>query len=307
MSIDYHRRMLADGIRNDAFARALKQVIVPGKTTVADIGAGTGILGFLAAKLGAKKVYLYEQGPVIEVARKLASENRLRNCMFVHHHSTRVRRPPHVDLVICETLGNFAYEENILESLDDAKRFLKASGGTIMPSGITQYAAPLIDDRLWRELIAWRKIGFGLAFDAAEDATLNNVYVRTVQEKDLLGEPQEWDRVLFPGKNGSIRKGDLSWEIDRDAAVYGFALWWEATLVPGIALSTSPLDPPTHWEQIILPLRAPLRVRARDRVRLGIASDSRWQTGINVQWQATHLRSGRMLTRQAYDMQKGML
>ena len=40
--------------------RRCRSVIVKGKTTVADIGAGTGFLGFLAAKLGALRVDLYE-------------------------------------------------------------------------------------------------------------------------------------------------------------------------------------------------------------------------------------------------------
>ena len=61
MRIEYHRTLLADRVRNAAFHEALRRVIVKGKTTVADIGAGTGFLGFLAAKLGAKRVDFYER------------------------------------------------------------------------------------------------------------------------------------------------------------------------------------------------------------------------------------------------------
>ena len=71
MRIEYHRTLLADRVRNDAFYAALRSVIVPGKTTVADIGAGTGFLGFLAAKLGAARVDLYETGDIAELARRL--------------------------------------------------------------------------------------------------------------------------------------------------------------------------------------------------------------------------------------------
>ena len=56
MRIEYHRTLLADRVRNAAFHAALQRVIVAGKTTVADIGAGTGFLGFMAAKLGAARV-----------------------------------------------------------------------------------------------------------------------------------------------------------------------------------------------------------------------------------------------------------
>ena len=50
MSIEFHRRMLADRVRHDAFRAALKHAIVPGKSAVADIGAGTGVLAIAAAK-----------------------------------------------------------------------------------------------------------------------------------------------------------------------------------------------------------------------------------------------------------------
>ena len=53
-------------VRNAAFHEALARVIRKGETTVADIGTGTGFLGFLAAKLGAKRVDMYETAEVAE-------------------------------------------------------------------------------------------------------------------------------------------------------------------------------------------------------------------------------------------------
>src|SRR5262249_21141693 len=71
MRIEYHRTLLADRVRDGAFFAALKQRVVPGTSTVADIGAGTGFLGFLAAGLGAKRVDLYEAAEIAALARKL--------------------------------------------------------------------------------------------------------------------------------------------------------------------------------------------------------------------------------------------
>ena len=93
MRIEYHRTLLADRVRNAAFHAALQRVIVQGETTVADIGAGTGFLGFLAAKLGAKRVDLYETAEIAAVARKLLSHNRLANCRIAQVHSTDVAEP----------------------------------------------------------------------------------------------------------------------------------------------------------------------------------------------------------------------
>ena len=121
MRIEYHRTMLADRVRNEAFYAALKRVIVPGKTTVADIGCGTGLLGFMAAKLGAKRVYLLETAEIAAVAKKLARHNDIRNIELVPAHSTEVDPPNRVDVVVSETLGNYPFEENIIEMLADAR------------------------------------------------------------------------------------------------------------------------------------------------------------------------------------------
>src|SRR5262245_47884966 len=161
MRIEYHRTLLADAARNAAFHAALSRLIVKGETTVADIGAGTGFLGFLAARLGARRVDLYEAAGVASVARKLLRHNRLRNCHLFEMHSTEVIEPERVDLIVCETLGNYAFEESIVETLNDARvRFLKP-GGTIVPSGVRQYMCPVVSDRFLAELSAWDDVGYG--------------------------------------------------------------------------------------------------------------------------------------------------
>src|SRR5262249_28382748 len=155
MRIEYHRTLLADRVRNAAFHAALARVIVKGETTVADIGAGTGFLGFLAAKLGAKRVDLYEAAEVAEVARRLLRRNRLANCRIAKAHSTEVASPERVDVVVCETLGNYPFEENIIDTLNDAHaRFLKP-GGLIIPASVEQFVCPVTAERLYRELTVW--------------------------------------------------------------------------------------------------------------------------------------------------------
>ena len=53
--------MALDEVRNRAYAQALRRVITP-ESVVLDLGAGLGTLGLLAAKLGARRVYLVENG-----------------------------------------------------------------------------------------------------------------------------------------------------------------------------------------------------------------------------------------------------
>ncbi len=76
--ISDHRAMVFDAWRNQAYLRALEKVVTPA-TTVMDLGAGLGVHGLNAARLGAARVLLVEPAPVVEVARQIAADNQLHN------------------------------------------------------------------------------------------------------------------------------------------------------------------------------------------------------------------------------------
>lgn len=304
MSIEYHRRLLADRARNRALHKALKSVIRPGETTVADVGAGTGFLGFLAGRLGAKNVYLYERGAIHGLSLRLARRNRISRCEFLPEHSTLVLDAPKVDVVVSETLGNFAYEENIIETLADARRFLNP-GGTVIPRRVECFVAPVVSDRWYRPLRAWDRVGFGLDFSAARDMSLNNMYVHRIRAGALLSGPKcarRWDTVDFGRRNGGLRRGTVNWRMERAVTVYGLAMWWHAELVPGVELTTSPFAPRTHWEQLYLPVKEPIALKRGEELATTIRSDSRAGHGVYVDWRFIWPGGAQHL-----DMRRGMI
>lgn len=312
MRIEYHRTLIADRIRNAAFQAALATVIRKGETTVADIGAGTGLLGLMAAKLGAREVFLYETAEVAGVAARILKANRARNCHLMPCHSMEMQDPPRVDVVVSETLGNYPFEENIIETMNDARqRFLKP-GGVMIPGRLAQYVAPVLGERIWRELSQWDDVGGGLDFGVAKAMSCNNIYVRALKPAELLDKGAsavKWDEIDFSrGRNRSSRKGEASWRVDRAVTVYGFATWWVAELVPGISLSTAPDAPGTHWEQLYYPLLTPMRIDAGEQVGVALRSRSSSEAGTHIAWTVTHLDAkGRARERQALDLDKGYL
>lgn len=308
--IELHRKLLGDRVRNRAFYNALKAVIVKGQTTIADIGSGTGFLSFLACALGAKECVLYDYADILDVSREIAKANRIGNCRFIKRHSTDVRRGPNVDVVISETLGNYALEENIVETLSDAKRFLKP-GGIVIPVSIEQCIAPVTSPRILEEIDIWNGIGYGLDFSRAREISLNNMYVKRVRQSDLLDQAdavRKWDIVDFRKDNASIREATVQWRVGRGVRVYGFALWWDAELVRGIHLTTSPSSPRTHWDQIFLPVVEPIVLKRGERLTVDLKSDSRMQVKINLSWRvrAFDVR-GTLRASMSLDMRKGHL
>lgn len=285
--IELQMKLLGDTARNDAFYRALKAVIKPGQSTMADIGSGTGFLCFIAEKLGAKTCYGYESdAEIFSLSKKLATENKIKKCKFYNMHSVDVTSPPKVDIVVSETLGNYALEENIIETLRDAKRFLKP-GGIILPQKLTQYIAPVINPQAYEKINVWDDVGYGITMKSAKKDALANMYVQTFQRSDLLTQADAikiWDEIDFASNESSIRKSKVEWELTSPQTVYGFAVWWNAALIPGVHLSTGILDVPTHWEQIFFPLINPIKIKKGEHLIAEIASDSRYSIGIHVTW-----------------------
>lgn len=311
MRIEYHRTLIADRIRNQAFHDALARVIRRGETTVADIGAGTGLIGLMAARLGAREVLLYEAAEVAGVAAATIKTNRARACHLMPCHSTEMEDPPRVDVVVSETLGNYAFEENIIDTLADARlRHLK-DGGVMIPARIRQLAVPVIVERIHRELTVWDEVGFGLDLADAREMSLNNVYVRSFAADELLEggrAAKVWDTVTLGSDKKSARRGEVSWTPAAAQTVYGFAYWWEADLIDGITLSTAPDAPRTHWEQLYFPLKAPMAVAAGETVLLTLRSRSSEEAGTHLAWTAVHFdRDGASKARQAMDLDKGWI
>ena len=309
MRIEYHRTLIADVKRNDAFRRALASVIKPGATTVADIGAGTGLMALMAAKLGAREVFLYEAAEVAGVAAKVLKANRARNCHLIPCHSTEMQDPPKVDVVVSETLGNYPFEEHIIETLADARRRFLKPRGTMIPRALTQFVAPVVTDRIHRELSAWDGCGFDLSVPKA--MSLNNIYVRTLAPKDLLesgASAAAWDTIDFRAANRSSRRGEARWRLAAPAMIFGFATWWRVELAAEIALSTAPGSPRTHWEQLYFPLLEPIEAKPGETVGVELRSRTSHASGTHVAWTATQSDAkGRELARQSLNLDKGFL
>lgn len=306
--IELHRKLLGDTGRNHAFHAALKQVITPGTTTVADLGAGTGFLSFLARQLGARHCHLIEYSEALGLAQQLARANGITGLQFTNAHSGEINNPPRVDLVMSETLGNYALEEGLLETLVDARRYLKP-GGMIMPCRLQQFVAPISDPTLQREIDLWGNVGFDLNLDAARVVGLNNLYVRRVLPAQLGAPGACWDDLDFSPKAPpplSRRQQKVSFS-PAPQTVHGLALWWVCTLVPGVSISTAPDAAPTHWDQVYLPLLEPITLQQGDELQVTLTSDTRPDVGLRLQWRVTHQRVGQRVSEQSLDSFRGRL
>lgn len=305
--LELQRKLLGDRVRNAAFHKALKNSILPGKSVVLDVGSGTGFLSFLAEKLGAKECWLIESGEVGMLAERLAAANGMGKCRFVHAHSDDVPLPKG-DVIVSETLGNYALEEGIIGTMNGAREYLK-KGGAMIPCSVQQFACPVTSPRLQKEIDIW-KVGYGIDMAAARRVSLQNMYVKTIKKTDLMDSgkaARAWDDVDFSVENEDVREGTMQWKIKKTVIVHGIAVWWESMLSPGVKLSTSPLAKPTHWEQIYLPLLEPVTCTSGDILRVTIASDTSPEIRIRLRWTTELIRKGKPSSTQESDTQEGLM
>lgn len=304
--LELQRKLLGDRLRNDAFRAALKKVIKPSKSIVLDIGSGTGFLSFLAEQLGAKECWLVESGDVAVLAERLAADNNMKRCRFVHAHSDDVPLPK-ADVIVSETIGNYALEEGIIGTMNGARAYLK-KGGVMIPRSLSQFACPVVSARVQRDIDIWN-VGYGLDFSSVREINLQNMYVKTLRKNDLLAAgkaAKKWDDIDFTKENDDVRTAVLEWKLSKKTTIHGIALWWESTLVPSVNISTSPLSKPTHWEQIYLPLLQPVRCSCGDTFRLELVSDTSREARIRLRWTSELVRSGRLESSQCQDTLEGL-
>lgn len=128
----WHIPMLNDVERNDFYKKMINRH-VKGKM-VFEIGTGVGLLAIMAAEAGATHVHTCEMNELMYLlAYRNISRSKYKDKITLHFGSSRDLKlgehiPEQVDIILSEILSNDIIAEDILDSLHDAKRFLKKDG-----------------------------------------------------------------------------------------------------------------------------------------------------------------------------------
>lgn len=276
--------MMEDEVRNRAYLAALEQTIKPGSVVV-DLGAGVGTWGFIACRLGARKVYAIESDPVVHLARRIAAANGCADRIEVmQKHSTQVELPERADVVVYEIHGQQPLFEGSLGTIIDAReRFLKP-GGVLLPMRETLWAGVVEDAEAYDEFVGfWGKPFHGVDMSAGKPLATDWMYkVRTPPEK-MVSESVCYATLDYATISVPEVVADFSLTVRRDATGHGLVLWFDSELLPGIGFSNAPGSPRTIFGRTFLPWREPVSLRAGDQVQ--VALGFRWTKESKYVWQ----------------------
>lgn len=274
--LSQQQNMLQDFVRTYTYQRAILGNLTDFKDKIVlDVGAGSGILSFFAAQAGAKRIYAVEASTMAHYAQKLVDANNLHDSIkVIAGKIEEIDIPEKVDVIISEPMGYMLYNERMLESYLNAKRYLKA-GGKMYPSRGDLHIAPFTDDALYMEQYSKANFWFQTCFHGVNLAALHNCAVKEYFRQPIV---DTFDIRICMSK--SIRHVvdfltadetdlhtidvPLEFHIIESGTCHGLAFWFDVAFAGSnqtIWLSTAPTEPLTHWYQVRCLLEHPLLVK----------------------------------------------
>jgi len=274
--LDEHREYLSDRNRLHAYASAIEELVKPGAVVV-DLGCGTGIMGLLACRAGASRIYCIEQTSLIGLTREIFSANGYADRLTsIKALSTHVSLPEKVDVVVADQIGRFGFDAGILEFFNDAReRFLKPEG-ILLPARIDLMVAPVEHEEQWREIEFWNQCPAGFDFQSARKIAANTGYPVKLQSQQLLATPAMIASLATDECPALIHGAEASMNVQRAGMLHGIGGWFCAQLSPRVTMSNGPLDAQRIGRRnVFFPIDKPVAVDKGDRVRVSMTIQPR--------------------------------
>lgn len=251
-----HEKMLADSVRVDCYAEAIRRLIKPGDVVV-DLGTGSGVLAMLAARQGAK-VYAIDHSDFITLAEANAHRNGIDTITFVHANSRQFHPPEQVDVLLHEQIGDNLFNENMVDNLLDLKRRLLKPGGRILPGRFELYLEPAClhpDYRVpFLEEMRVQGLDFSHLAEIARSYRAPHYGRRSMMDHGdveyFLGTPSPAltvDLNEIDDASGLPQRIALSREVQRPGQLDGIYQYFAVVFEESLRFDTSPFSRRTHW------------------------------------------------------------
>jgi SAM-dependent methyltransferase len=295
--LQHYLDMMRDPHRMTPLDAAIRSTVRVGDV-VLDLGAGTGVLTFIALDAGAAHVFAVERSPALDVARRVARANGLADRItFIQGDARSITPPRQVDGLIGDVRGTLPLLEDNIELFQAVRdRWLKPGGYTI-PLSDEIYAAPVSSTRPYQRISGWRVPRPEAHYEAAAEMAAN-AFIRTnLEAADVLAPGQSLGTVRYDGATPRKLALETSFVIERSGEMTGVGAWFHGELTPQITFDTSPFVPPTIYAQAFFPLSKPRAVTAGEVLNVNLAvhrtpSEPTWTWRVSSKrgagWRETH-------------------
>ncbi len=214
--LNYHQKMLLDGVRNKLLYAAIK-AHVTSETAFLDIGAGTGVWAILAAKLGAKRVVAVEIDEcLIPIIFRHAQENGVADRIeIIHGNSDDVKIRGKFEVIVSELFGQNALGDQTVNSFVSLRSRFLAPGGVLIPQKMAMFAVPVRLENTIQNIPA----DLPISCEFLKSLRVNyswNALLSDRQNIKFMAEPEKMTEVDFRRIETApdLKNISLSWQID---------------------------------------------------------------------------------------------
>jgi protein arginine N-methyltransferase 1 len=294
--------MIGSRARLAFFHQALQRVVKP-DSVVVDIGAGTGILAFIACQVGARKVYAIELSKdAVNVGREMAAANGYaQRIEFIAGSALNVSLPERADVIVSALHGWLPFFGQHFSIIIDARQRWLKPGGTLIPARDTLWATLVEMPALYTDMVQpWGENPFNLNMEPHEKYLVNTESRVYASPENVVLEPQVWATLDYATLTNHDAHAHLTWTARRAGTAHGVLVWFDCDLFEGVSFSNKPGASVIGYGHTFYPLRQPVVLTPGDVVSVKlwmnkIAPDqpARWHTDYLCTWHTHVLSNGR--------------
>ena len=269
----WHVSMINDDDRNNFYLSALKTVINT-NSNVFEIGTGSALLSIMAANLGAKEINTCETNSIMaNTATKIIADNNLSKKINIIQKKSNdiivgkdINKP--ADVLVSEIFSSNLLSEDVLPSLEDAKKRLISKNAKIIP----EYGSIMIS------LFGGDDIGKNIYTEKFENIKLKkfnsiiakkHILHRQDLKIDLMSNAFEAFRFDFINKNNfppENKKIEIA--AIKKGRSYGIIQWIKLEMGNGLKHENHPtnLTKASGWQKVLYVFDDPIELSIGQKI-----------------------------------------
>jgi predicted RNA methylase len=264
-----HLEYLSARHRLDLFSNAISKTVKENDIVV-DIGCGTGVLGAICLEVGASHSYEVDDSDAIELARETFDRLGLNNLASFHRTSSyNFASKGLADVCICDHIGFFGFDYDLIGVLQDARQRYLKPGGRIMPQRLELLLAAVESDAGHTQANAWRKAEIPERFRWLRDVAIHCKYPIDFHAENVVTTAQSLAILDLRIDQPEFFSWNISLRAMRDATVHGIAGWFNCELADDVWMTNSPLSEKSiKRSQAFLPIDQAVQVHENELIEV---------------------------------------